>query len=281
MQLIIVSGRSGSGKSVALHMLEDLGFYCVDGVPTTLLPNLVEELSQGYNKVATSIDARNFPRDFSKFKKVLANVKDLCESCEIIYLNADDNTLIKRFSETRRKHPLTTDDISLDEALQREHELLHPLQKIADTEIETNQLSVHELRNNIRSTINNDQLPSLSILFLSFGFKHGLPLESDYVFDVRCLPNPYWEPELRQYTGLDPAIKQYLETGEETPAMVSDITNFLDLWLPHYEKNNRQYLTIALGCTGGQHRSVYVAEKLAAHYQQHRKHIQVRHRDLS
>ncbi len=280
MQLIIISGRSGSGKSVALHMLEDLGFYCVDGLPTSLLPDLVKQVNQSEQKLAASIDARNFPADFSLFQQALTDVKAVCNNCKIIFLNSDDNTLLKRFSETRRRHPLTNNLTSLNEALQREEELLHPLLASADLEIDTSHLSIHQLRGQIRKFVTKNATPPLSLLFLSFGYKNGLPNESDYIFDVRCLPNPYWEPKLRQFTGIDPAIRDYLESSQQTLQMTKSISQFLDTWVPCFAADNRQYLTIAIGCTGGLHRSVYIAERLAEHFQHQYQNIQVRHRDL-
>lgn len=280
-QLLILSGRSGSGKSVGLHMLEDLGYYCVDGLPTPLLVQFINSLPESYQQVAVSIDARNFPTDFADFQKQLKQLQSKTQSLKIIYLDADDKTLIKRFSETKRRHPLSNALTSLREALSHEEILLHPLSKIANFKLKTTNLSVHDLRRKIKEFIDLEPLSEqLTLLFKSFGFKNGLPLESDYVFDVRCLPNPYWEASLRQYTGLDPKVIAYLRASDKTDKMKQDIIEFLKVWLPHFRAENRQYLTVAIGCTGGQHRSVYVAEQLAEAFQPIVNNVQVRHRDL-
>lgn len=281
MQISIISGRAGSGKSVCLHVLEDYGFYCIDNLPTSLLPSLIEQIHPHQSRVAVSIDARNSPTDLDQFAHVISELKKTANHCEIIFFDAEESVLLKRFSETRRKHPLSSNKISLKEALHREIELLEPIAHLADLRVDTSRLSVQQLRVLVRDRIlPQTECPGLSLLFQSFGYKFGVPLDADFVFDTRCLANPYWEPNLRSHNGLDKEVANYLKKQPTTENLLNDIKKFLQTWLPKFENSNRNYLTVAIGCTGGQHRSVYVAEKLAECFRKHHKNVQTRHREL-
>jgi UPF0042 nucleotide-binding protein len=284
MRLIIVSGRSGSGKSTALDVLEDSGFYCIDNLPAGLLPELAEralihtELLQPL--VAVSIDARNLPSHLQRFPELLEEVRSRHIHCDVLYLDADDETLLKRFSETRRRHPLTSDTRSLAEAIQDESLLLGPISDLADLTVDTTHLNLYQLRDTLKLRLLNKPEPGTAFLVESFGFKRGMPVDADLVFDVRCLPNPYWKPELREYTGLDAPVSDYLATQADVQEMYQDISAYLHKWLPRFAASNRSYVTIAVGCTGGQHRSVYLAERLGTALKAHLKNVQIRHRDL-
>lgn len=279
-KLIIVSGRSGSGKSICLHVLEDLGFYCIDNLPVNLLPALIKELSANHKLAAVSIDARNLPRDLTHFSQIFKVIKNSEFRCETLFFDAQDFTLLKRFSETRRKHPLTSDTVSLQEALKEELYLLQPIAEVADLRIDTTRTTIPQLRELLLQHIGHRKNQTLSILFESFGYKFGIPTDADYVFDVRCIPNPYWEPVLRSSDGLNENVAKFLEAQPQTAQLLNDIQQFLDTWIPKFISDNRNYMTIALGCTGGQHRSVYLAEKIAQHFQKKYQNIQIRHREL-
>lgn len=285
MKLIIVSGRSGSGKSTALHVLEDLGFYCIDNLPIGLLVPLTQEAigqsSPGrLAKMAVSIDARNLSGELSNFESLYRRLQQTGVTVEIIYLDADEQSLLQRFHATRRKHPLSDDKTSLREAIGNEKQLLEPLSKLADLYIETTGLSMYELRDMIKQRVAGRREQELALLFQSFGFKHGVPLDSDYVFDVRCLPNPYWDTSLRQFVGTDQPVIDFLEKDPLTRKMTSDLTGYLESWLPAFADSNRSYMTISIGCTGGQHRSVYICEQLGRHFQSRYSNVQVRHTEL-
>lgn len=282
MRIVVISGRSGSGKSIALDVLEDLGFYCIDNLPIGLLSSLISQFEQDPHQplTAVSIDARNLSHTSVDIKQVLQQyVIPKCE-LDVIYLDAQDDVLLQRFSSTRRKHPLTNQNISLAEAINQERNLLDPLANMADLMIDTTHLSVHELRSMIRSRLADHQPAKMSILFESFGFKHGIPTDADFVFDVRHLPNPFWDIELREFTGQDLPIQEFLRKSDHVREMLDHIETFLDRWLPDYIAANRSYMTIAIGCTGGQHRSVFAAEELAARLSDRYQHLQVRHREL-
>lgn len=281
MRLVIISGRSGSGKTIALHALEDLGFYCIDNLPFSFLPELEGEIGTLHPLVAVSIDARNIPMDTTHFRTIIKNLNAHGKNCEIIYLDADENSLLKRFSETRRKHPLTNKTASLREAIRKEHELLTPIAYLADLMIDTSPLSGQELHTIIRNRIAKHTDSKIQLLLESFGFKHGVPSDADFIFDVRCLPNPYWKPELRVLSGLDAKIIEYLEPIPSVQRMLMDICTFLETWIPSFEADNRSYLTIAIGCTGGQHRSVYMVESIAKRIKSHIINTQIRHRELT
>ncbi len=285
MRLIIVSGRSGSGKSTALDVLEDNGFYCIDNLPADLLPELAErallhtEVLQP--QVAVSIDARNLPTHLQRFPELLAEVRARHIQCDVLYLDADEDTLLKRFSETRRRHPLTDESRSLAEAIRDESLLLEPISDLADLKIDTTHLNLYQLRDSLKLRLLNKPEPGTAFLIESFGFKRGMPVDADLVFDVRCLPNPYWKPELRAHSGLDQPVIDYLAAQADVDEMYTDIHAYLYKWLPRFAASNRAYVTIAIGCTGGHHRSVYLAERLGQTLKPQLKNLQVRHRDLS
>ena len=278
ISVIVISGRSGSGKSTALHVLEDMGFYCIDNLPVTLLPPLIDRLSI-QPRVAVSIDARNIAEDLSEFPDIIKDFDPSHVQTKVVYLDSSSSSLVKRFSETRRKHPLSNKDRDLREALEYESELLEPISNLADLSVDTTSLSIHELRDLVRSRVANSD-HEFALLFQSFAFKNGVPVDADLVFDVRCLPNPHWKQNLRNLTGQDEDVQTFLNDQPDVIAMYNDIITYLETWLPKFEANNRSYTTIAVGCTGGHHRSVYLASKLYAHFQDRWKNVQIRHREL-
>ncbi len=282
-RLVVVSGLSGSGKSVALNMLEDLGWYCIDNIPAGLVQALVSHSVRTdepiYRRLAVGLDARNRPDDLAFIPELLDDLKRKGLRCEVLYLHSEDEVLLRRYAETRRRHPLTGSGMSLADAIAEERRLLHPLIDTADLVIDTSRMSVHELRALIGQRV--DPGPGrLSILFESFGYKHGTPGDADFVFDARTLPNPYWEPALQQLTGKDSRVVEFLEASPRVHEMAEDLTRFLERRLPDYETANRGYLTVAIGCTGGQHRSVYLVERLAAHFRGKYPQLLVRHNAL-
>ncbi|NMP30152.1 RNase adapter RapZ [Thalassotalea sp. M1531] len=279
MKLIIVSGRSGSGKSVALRVLEDLGYYCVDNIPVNLLPALTHTVINDYETVAVSIDVRNLPDDPNDIHEIIDYLPAAVE-LTILYLDANDNDLIRRFSETRRLHPLIRQNIALDQAISLEKKLLEPVSTRADLYINTSQLSPHQLADLVRERILGKKTGAMVLVFESFGFKHGIPADADYVFDARFLPNPFWDKELKTQNGLDQPVRDFLSSQPIVTKFVWQINSFLMTWLPHLERNNRSYVTIAIGCTGGKHRSVYIAELLASNFRKEREDVQSRHRDI-
>lgn len=280
MRLIIVSGRSGSGKTILLHALEDLGYYCVDNLPAEMLPGLVSTLQSDHSLLAVSIDARNLPSNETILKEVIGQLRRPDWHTDIIYLDADPKDLLRRFSETRRRHPLSNDDVSLQEAIEQEKTLLTPLSTMADLTIDTSHLSQHQLCNLIRDRFSRENPNRLQLLFQSFGYKNGIPADADIIFDVRCLPNPYWEPALRSLTGKDPIVAEYFQGYPEVEQMIGDIIHFLTRWVSRFEADNRSYLTVCIGCTGGRHRSVYICEALYQRIQSIHQNTQLRHRDL-
>lgn len=286
MRLVVISGHSGSGKSTALHVLEDVGFTCIDNLPASLLPQLVNHIrgldpsTGAKQKFAISIDARNTWQDLKQFPQIITGDDTLGLKCEVVFLNAKNSVLLQRFSETRRKHPLSDRATDLQKAIQLERTLLEPIANIADLVIDTSNLSLHDLRDLIKTRVAGNEGPGMSILFESFGFKYGVPVDADLVFDVRCLPNPYWKPHLRPYTGLDEPVMDFLQDQPEVLEMEQDIQQFLTRWLPRFAANNRSYITIAVGCTGGQHRSVYICNRLLHHFSGLYDSVQIRHREL-
>ena len=294
--MIIVSGLSGSGKSIALQTLEDLNYYCVDNLPLDLLLPFAETMlsrqhSATQATMAVSIDARNFVDKLAQFPKVLNKLRELGLNVEVLFLQADEDALIKRYSETRRKHPLSINGKPLAEAIRREQQLLEEIATHAELVIDSSHTNIHELRELIRKRVHARPANTISLLFESFGFKHGVPVDADFVFDVRCLPNPHWEPKLRPLTGLDTPVRDFLANHIDVSAMIYSIQQFLQTWLEKFEANDRNYLTIAIGCTGGRHRSVYIADILAQHFSQHfahdlshdgvtRRNVVTRHREL-
>lgn len=284
-KLVIVSGLSGSGKSVALHTLEDLGYYCIDNLPLFLLEELargLEAADEGpFTNTAVVIDARNQPEQLFELPQVVGRLCNGTFECLVLYLEAQTDALIKRFSETRRKHPLTAADRSLAEAIELERKLLEPILSKTDLRIDTTHTNVHQLRDLVRERLGDDTPHKVSILLQTFGFKHGTPHDVDFVLDVRCLPNPHWQPELRPLTGLDPLVARFLEDSPQVGEMRDDLCSFFDRWIPRFEDDGRSYLTIAVGCTGGQHRSVYMAEQLRKHFESAGRKVMVRHRELA
>ena len=268
MRLIVVSGLSGSGKSVALHVLEDLGYYCIDNLPAALLSSLLDKLNSSgermIDRVAVGIDARNPDADLEALPGMIAELKDQGVQTDVLYLHADDDVLLKRYSESRRRHPLAGDGLELRGAIAKERRMLSQVINSAGLTIDTSRSSVYELGDQIRDRVDRRQASSLSILIESFGFKHGIPADADFVFDLRCLPNPYWQPDLRPLTGLDPAVAEFLDSEPLFQDMYNDILGFLTTWIPKYVSFDRAYLTVGIGCTGGQHRSVRMTEKLTS-----------------
>ena len=283
MRLVVISGRSGSGKSSALHVLEDQGFYCIDNLPISMLPTLVTqtESEEKLSRVAVSIDARNLLHAFDNIDEILHQLPNDEYRLDVIYLDASEEVLLQRFSSTRRKHPLTSPQLSLAEAIDQEKELLDPIANLADLTLDTTNMSVHELRSQIKMRVADKSSNDIAILFESFGFKHGIPIDADYVFDVRNLPNPYWDPGLRAHTGLEQPVIEFLGNEPQVALMKDDIAGFIRRWLPAFIEANRSYMTIAIGCTGGQHRSVYVAERLKEEFADLYSNVQIRHRELS
>jgi UPF0042 nucleotide-binding protein len=284
VKLVVVTGLSGSGKSVALHTLEDLGYNCIDNLPVFLLQELARRLmaerDPAFECTAVGIDARNAPQRLHGLPPLVRELKAQGIECHIIFLDAQADTLSKRYSETRRKHPLAGGERSLEEAMRLERQLLDPIFSCADLHIDTTHTNVHQLRDQIRERLGPGGA-RVSILLMSFGFKHGVPRDADFVFDVRCLPNPHWEPQLRPLTGRDAEVIQFLETSPGVGDMLSDLRHFLDRWIPAFEADGRSYLTVTLGCTGGQHRSVYITEELGRHLAAQGRAVLVRHRELS
>lgn len=284
MHLIIVSGLSGSGKSVALHMLEDMDFYCIDNIPAALLKPFISHTVRSpepdYARTAVGLDARNRPAEIETVPMLVQELRRSGINCEVLFLHADEDALLKRFGETRRKHPLSRAGTSLREAIATESRLLEPITDAADLVIDTTRMSVHELRELIRKRIEQRGESRLSIMFESFGYKHGIPGDADFVFDARTLPNPYWEPALRALTGRDPEVIKFLESHSAVGKMLEDIASFLDARIPEYQRTNRSYLTVAIGCTGGQHRSVYLADRLAKRFSRSHPHVIARHNAL-
>lgn len=282
MKLVVISGRSGAGKGTALNVLEDIGFFCIDNLPAGLIPDLVARTRVGEpetsRQIAVSVDARNFPSQLRRLPEILDELPPDQVECEIIFLDAENKTLVKRFSETRRRHPLGSSDVPLIDALEQEKDLLDPIASRADLAIDTTDLTLHQLRDLVRRRIAQTD-HQMSLLFESFGFRNGVPVDVDFVFDVRCLPNPHWDLELRPFTGQDPQIIEFLDAQPLANQMFEDLVGFLDRWLPHFRENNRSYMTVGIGCTGGKHRSVYLAERLGRHYSDTISNVQVRHRE--
>jgi len=284
VRLVIISGVSGSGKSVALHFLEDLAFYCIDNIPVALLRSFVDEIvtrsDPAFANVGIGLDARSRPSDIAAVPALVQQLRADGMSCEVIFLQTDNRVLLSRFSETRRKHPLTDKDTGLEEAIVKERALLAPIINTAELVIDTTGMTVYELREQIRERVAPRTPGSVSILIESFGYKNGLPPNADFVFDVRCLPNPYWELALRRLNGKDEPVKAFLDAAPAVQEMIDDIVEFLHKWIPRYEDSQRSYLTVAIGCTGGMHRSVYVAEAVAKRLGVAPRAIRTHHNEL-
>jgi UPF0042 nucleotide-binding protein len=284
MRLIFLSGLSGSGKSVALHVLEDLEFYCVDNIPASLLQSFISHTVRSgsgvYQRTAVGIDARNPDADLGTVPTLIGELKRSGINCELIFLLASDEELLRRFAETRRKHPLSGPGTTLHEAIQQERRLLEPVINAADLVIDTSRLSVHELRELVNRRVGRRPRDRMSILFESFGFKNGIPGDADFVFDARSLPNPYWEPALRPLTGRDEAVMKFLAAQASVTQYIDQVAQFIEARIPEHQAANRRYLTVAIGCTGGQHRSVFIAERLAEHAAARWPQVSVRHSAL-
>ena len=284
MNLVIISGLSGSGKSTALHTLEDMGYYCIDNLPVGLLEAFSNECNKPHLKqvtrVAAGIDARNHPDQISNFPVTIDALQKQGIDCKILFLQADNHTLLKRFSETRRKHPLTDPATPLADAIEKERELLAPLASRAHLFMDTSRTNIHQLRELVRECMGERGGPGLSLVLRSFGYKHGVPADADFVFDARCLPNPHWEPGLRKLTGLDNEVIEFLDAEPLVHEFYGQIEQFLATWVPRYAAENRSYLSIAIGCTGGQHRSVYLIERLAKNLGKQFGDVVTRHREL-
>ncbi|HEX5458363.1 MAG TPA: RNase adapter RapZ [Steroidobacteraceae bacterium] len=270
MRIVVLSGLSGSGKSVALHMLEDLEFYCVDNIPAALLKpfisHAVRSPERTYERAAVGLDARNTAAEIATVPRLTDELRRSGIECEVIFLTATDEELLRRFAETRRKHPMSRHDVDLRAAIAMERQLLEPIIYAADLVIDTSRLGVHALRDLIKQRLGEPHAGRLSLTFESFGFKHGIPGDADFVFDARSLPNPYWEPALRGLTGRDAEVIRFLEGQTDVAALIADIAQFIRARIPEYVASNRGYLTVAVGCTGGQHRSVYIVDKLVAQF---------------
>jgi UPF0042 nucleotide-binding protein len=285
LRLIIVSGLSGSGKSVALHVLEDLGYYCIDNIPAALLKAAVHEVHSGEGPtaelLAVGVDARNRPKDLEALPGLIDDLRQQGVRTEIVFLHASDEILLHRYSESRRRHPLAERGTELRKAISAEREVLTHMNNAADLVIDTSRTSIYELADAIRERVDRRKSETLSVLIESFGFKHRIPADADFVFDMRCLPNPYWSADLRGLTGLDPDVIRFLDEQENFIAMFDDIVGFLSRWIPRFEDAHRGYLTVAIGCTGGQHRSVHMTERLATELRKHHEPVLTRHNNLT
>jgi RNase adapter protein RapZ len=279
--MFIISGRSGSGKTIAIRALEDHGFYCIDNIPISLLPELVDKTTIDSNQLAIGIDARNLAMEIEHFQDIYDKLKETTLNPTIVYLDADDDTLVKRFSETRRKHPLSQNQVTLIEAIQKEKVILEPISKLAHLLINTSRMNQYALRSEIRSKLLHTNKDNLNVTFVSFGFKHGMPRNLDFMFDVRCLPNPYWEEGIKHFSGQDLPVIEYLEEQADVQEYFWQLKSFLHTWLPRFQTGTRSYVTIGIGCTGGRHRSVFITERLADHFSNLFADTQVRHRDMN
>ncbi len=285
MRIIVLSGLSGSGKSVALHMLEDFGYYCIDNIPAALLKPFVSYTVRSpeprYERTAIGLDARNTAAEVASVPRLIDELKRSGLQCEVLFLTASDDELLRRYQETHRKHPMARSDVGLREAIAMEREVLEPIAAIADLLIDTTRLSVHGLRDLINRRVEQRAAGRLSITFESFGFKRGIPGDADFVFDARALPNPYWEPALRNLNGRDPEVMRFMETHTHVAKLIEDIAQFVRNRIPEYQAGNRGYLTVAVGCTGGQHRSVYIVDRLVEQFAREFEDVTARHSSLS
>ena len=283
-RVVLVTGLSGSGKTIALHVLEDVGFYCIDNLPVSLFEALVRDITLHPTRAraltAIGIDARSPGAELSQLPGLVKRLRDHGVDCEIVFLDAEDNVLIQRFSETRRRHPLTEEDRTLEQAIRLEREMLDPLLDLAHLKIDTTRSNLHELRETIRARVADRDTHEMSIMLQSFGFKHGIPRNADFVFDARCLPNPHWYPDLRPHTGRDQPVMDFLAQDPQVRGMLDQIRDFLVHWIPCFEGEGRSYLTIAIGCTGGQHRSVYLVEQLVGLLESQGRNVMCGHREL-
>ena len=282
MKLIVISGRSGSGKSTCLHVLEDIGYYCVDNLPAALLREFGNHVAHGpsdYSRVALGIDARSPERDLLEIPAWLQDLTRSGIDCQLLFLDADSKAIIKRFSETRRRHPLTRDEHSLPQAIERETRLLASLREQADWVIDTSETNIHQLRRQVWKCVGADN-ESMTIVLESFAFKRGVPQDVDFIFDARILPNPHWVDSLRDFSGLDEPVREWLERDASVERMISDVLGFLKTWLPEFRHSQRSYVTVGIGCTGGRHRSVYLVDRLAQGLGDGFGDVLIHHREL-
>ncbi len=286
MKLIVISGLSGAGKTVALKQYEDLGYTCIDNIPLALLgPMMTRLLAKGedsgrYARIAIGVDARESPREIRRFPQHIARLKARGVDVDLIFLTASDEIILRRYSETRRPHPLADDQTSLVEAIERERALLAPIADLADEAIDTSDMNLHELRESVMRRLPEATKGKLAVQFVSFGFKNGVPGGCDYLFDVRCLANPHWNLALKDLTGRDQAVEEWLDAREDVQRMLRDIRDFLEPWLDAFRRQDRAYVTIGVGCTGGQHRSVYLVERLARHFAKSFEPVIAKHKEL-
>ncbi len=283
-RVVLITGLSGSGKSVALNVLEDAGYYCIDNLPASLFEALVRDITEQPSKAraltAIGIDARSRGSELAQLPSLIGRLRDHGVDCEVVFLDAEAGVLIQRFSETRRRHPLTEDGRTLEQAIRLEREMLEPLLDLTRLKIDTTRTTLHELREIIRTRVAERNRGEMSIMLQSFGFKHGVPRNADFVFDARCLPNPHWHSDLRAFTGRDQPVADFLRDDLQVRGMISHIADFLAHWIPCFEHEGRSYLTIAIGCTGGQHRSVYLVEKLGTFFESQGRNVVRSHREL-
>lgn len=283
-KLIIISGLSGAGKTIALNTLEDLGLYCIDNLPISLLNEFIRQIHDGSiqatPEIAIGIDARSTGSEIKKLPGIISRLKKKKLKIDLVFIDANNEVLTRRFSETRRKHPLSSKTLALAGAIKKERRIMDELSAQADIRIDTSHTLMHELRDIVRKRIANRPVAALSLQFISFGYKHGVPGDADFVFDSRCLPNPYWKQSLRNLAGKDKAVIQFLGKQKLVTELIEDIKSFLSSWIPRFEADNRSYLCIAVGCTGGHHRSVYITERLAEHFRNQGKHVITIHRDI-
>jgi UPF0042 nucleotide-binding protein len=284
MRIIVVSGLSGSGKSVALHMLEDLGYYCIDNIPAALLKPFVSHTVRSneptYERTAVGLDARNTPAEIATVPQLVDELNRSGIRCEVLFLVASDEELLRRYAETRRMHPMARDNLGLRQAIALERELLEPIAYAADLVIDSSRMGIHQLRDIVHQRVEAHAPKRLSIMFESFGFKNGIPGDADFVFDARSLPNPYWEPSLRHLTGYDAEVVRFLECQTSVARLIDDIARFMETRVEEYLASNRGYLTVAVGCTGGQHRSVYIVNRLTERFAQKFADVGSRHSAL-
>lgn len=283
-RLIIISGLSGAGKTIALNTLEDIGIYCIDNLPVSLLPAFARQIIKGSIRatpvIAIGIDARNPESELKSLPSIIKKLNRNKLNIELVFIEANDEILTRRYSETRRKHPLSSGTVALGAAIRKERKIMANLSEHADIRIDTSHTLMHELRDIVRKRIADRPLSALSLQFVSFGYKHGIPIDADFVFDSRCLPNPYWKKNLRSLTGKDAAVKRFLSRQKLVREMTEHIKNFLAHWIPGFEADNRSYLCVAIGCTGGHHRSVYLVEQLSDYFRRQDKYVITIHRDI-
>ncbi|WP_111748047.1 RNase adapter RapZ [Salinisphaera orenii] len=284
MKLIIVSGLAGAGKSVVLQTLEDIGYFSIDNLPLAMLRDVSASTltAEGldYERLALGIDTRAGRERLADLPQRIDNLRAAGVDVELMFVTADPGTILGRFDQTRRRHPLATADLALPEAIRADRDALSAIEDSADVTIDTSRTNIHELRDIVRNRVESGQPGSVAILLQSFGFKHGIPDGVDFCFDARCLPNPYWDPELRQATGRDPGVAAFFEADQATQTYLADLSNFFETWLPAFAHGDRAYVTIAIGCTGGNHRSVYLVEQLAKSCRAHYEPVIVRHNEI-